>query len=303
MPWWIRSHARFSLTASQERRHVELAFERDGAGKTFLSRQFVRYPFHVCRGLYDCALDSRACSVTLQSTSGGLFESDDTRARIVAGSAAHVQVTTAAATVVHSMKQGEARQVVELEAGPNSVLEYSPQSLILFPGSALRSTVSIVAHSTATVIVCDSFLTHDPSAQQRVFAQLDMRVNVSTLDGDLLARDRQLLTGQAWRSGVVGIAGRYRAHASIWLIRPGVNAAVLGRVRNALDPHSAYGGASLLPNDAGLSVRLLCLDAVDLHRTLNRVLAQLRECDEQPRCWRSAELKSGATQPESMASA
>lgn len=290
------------MTGNEERLHFDLAFEQDRAGKAFLSTQFVRYPFHVCRGLYGNAHDSRTCSVTLQSTSGGLFESDDTHGRIAAGAGARAEVSTAASTIVHSMAHSDAAQSVELDAGAGAVLEYLPQPLILFPGSSLRSNIGVKSHRTATVIFCESFLTHDPKALQGGFDLLDTRVAVSDADGNLLAKDRQRLTGNAWRSGAAGIAGRHQAYASVWMIRQGADADadadLLQRVRQALQSPSTYSGASLLPNDAGISIRLLCPDAIELQRTLGRVLVELRQTGRVAQV--QAQLE---TQPESIASA
>ena len=149
-------------------------------------------------------------------------------------------------------------------------------------------------------------------ALQGSFDLLDTRVAVSDADGNLLAKDRQRLTGTAWRSGAAGVAGRHHACASVWMIRRSADADLLHRVRQALQSPSTYGGASLLPNDCGVSVRLLCTDAIELQQTLGRVLAQLRSTQPEPQA-RTTNLpetesatqaeSQSATQPESIASA
>lgn len=264
------------MTASGPSRCFDLAFDVDRGGRTFLGAQFVRYPVHICRGLHVDERAPEACAVTLQSVSGGLFESDVVAGRIRAQAGAQVAVNTSASTIVHAMRQAGAEQSIELHAHDQALLKYLPEPLILFPGSRVRSTTAVHAAPGATVLLCESFLAHDPArghgGTARPFTQLDTRVDVWSPEGRLLARDRMVLQGDAWQAGRVGVSARYPVHGSFWIIRQDVDdPALLSALRSALAEGTACAGASRLPNGVGLQVRVLCRDAVALRETLRRV--------------------------------
>ena len=62
---------------------------------------------------------------------------------------ARAHITTAAATIVHRMDSGHARQTVTLEAERGSLLEYLPDSLILFRGARLANELTLRVHAHA----------------------------------------------------------------------------------------------------------------------------------------------------------
>ncbi len=71
-----------------------LAFAKDGRGRTFLSRQYAGYPFHVCKTLYeDDALPGMGTIYT-QSSAGGLYEHDRHAIEILSKAGAQAHVTT-----------------------------------------------------------------------------------------------------------------------------------------------------------------------------------------------------------------
>ncbi|MGH6645531.1 urease accessory protein UreD [Aquabacterium sp.] len=265
------------MTASAPPRCFDLEFAVDRGGRTFLGGQFVRYPVHICRGLHVDEQAPEACAVTLQSVSGGLFESDLVAGRIRAQAGAQVLVNTSASTIVHAMRQAGAEQAVELQAHQGAFLQYLPEPLILFPGSRLRSTTTVQVARGATALFCESFLAHDPSSTAKTFASLDTRIDVLDPDGRLLVRDRMVLSGERWQARTPGVSSRYPVHGSVWLIQPEEDqTAALASIRAVLEDGTAYAGASRLPHRAGLHVRILGLDAVSVRRALRRVAAQVR---------------------------
>ena len=131
---------------------AELVFSRDAAGRTYVSRQFAPYPFHVCRTLYVEQDPPGMATLYVQSCSAGLLQHDDLHTSIVVEDGAQIHYTTAAQTIVHSMEDGQARQEVRIEASPGCLAEYLPEPLILFPQSRLRSSLHVSAHEGSAVI-------------------------------------------------------------------------------------------------------------------------------------------------------
>ena len=87
--------------------------------------------------------------------------------------------------------------------------------------------------------------------------------------GRLLALERYAVAGERLAAGAAQIA-RWPAQGSVVVAHRGpARDAILAALRTALAPtDSFYGGASVLPNGAGVGVRLLAADGARLRRGL-----------------------------------
>jgi len=255
------------------RPQVALTFACTKEGRTWLSQQRAAYPFHVGRSLSICGDPPRMASVYLQCCSGGLFENDDVRLQIEAYAGAVAQVTTSAATIVHSMRGTQARQSVELVAREGSRLEYLPDSLILFPAACLTSTVDVRLYERSSVLAGEIVLAHDPQALDRSFDRLHSTLTVRSEIGALLMRDRWTMPGSRLTHRLPGITGLHHAQGTVFVLHRGGNAqALLERVRAVLPEHARlYIAATRLPNDCGVMVRALGADEPLLRTALRTV--------------------------------
>ncbi|HZF35124.1 MAG TPA: urease accessory protein UreD, partial [Candidatus Angelobacter sp.] len=82
---------------------AEITFARDPGGRTYVRRQHVSYPYHVCRALTFAGDPPGMATLYLQSCAGGIYRDDRLRERIVAEEGAAAHLTTQASTIVHSM--------------------------------------------------------------------------------------------------------------------------------------------------------------------------------------------------------
>lgn len=259
---------------------LDLCFERAASGKTWLSRQRGGYPFHVGRVLpLTRRIASSSCrshanaEVIVQSSSGGLFENDRVFQRFVAMPRARATVRTAAATIVHTMTHGIAHSRVAIEAHPESRFDYLPQPTILFPAACLLSTIDVVLHRAATVLIADTWLTHDPTHRAARFGVLDATLNVRNADSQLLARDRFRLEPGAARGSLTGVRQTYGAHGGLLVLRlddgDAGNEALTRAINAALQKldmplTTAYAAAGVLPGACGTFVRMLAADSIAL---------------------------------------
>lgn len=244
---------------------VEIGFAGAPGVRTFLKRQRVAYPFHLCRALYMPGDPVEFCTVYLQSCSGGIFQADRLSLGVTAHPDAHVHLTTAASTVVHTMNEGHAEQVVRLDAGPGAYVEYLPDPLILFPRARLRNALTVRLDPSATVVLCDSFLAHDPAGAGATFDWLRSDTRIEHVDGAILAADRFEVHGTDVMSGEVGIHGPFAMQATVMVLHPAAPDRALEALRGVLpEPGKVYAGASLLPGGCGAWMRAVSSDAVAL---------------------------------------
>lgn len=259
------------LTAQQMSRskhgRLKLEFLCDPHGRTYLGGQFSSYPFHICRPFYlDDGPAKNMATVYLQSCSGGLYTEDSLRTSITAGPGAQAHVTTQASTIVHQSARGPACQQTEIKVAEGALLEFTPDPIILFPGAHLRSSLQLSLADTASAIVFDSFLAHDYRGRSGVFDLIENDLSVSGLNGEPLAIDRFRFSGADFAAALTGQMGSYACHGSFLAIAPQADiAALLAASRSAVAAdQDSLTGVSLLPDERGISARILSKDAVGL---------------------------------------
>jgi len=258
------------LESAEARGRLAITFGRDPSGRTYIRRQFVGYPYHVCRPLTFGGDPWGMATLYLQSCAGGIFRDDRLHEHIVAeeGTAAHV--TTQASTIVHSMDRGSARQEVLIEAAAGSFIEVVPDPFILFPRSRFASDLRIRAHENATVVVADSFICHDPAGTDAVFERFQSELRVEDPQGNLLALDRFRTTGATVAARRPGITGPFAAQGGLFVLqRQGASPALADALRKATaDIGQTYAGASELPNGCGAWLRVMAGDGIGLRTAM-----------------------------------
>ena len=254
-----------------------LRFARAPDGRSYIARQRVGYPFHITRPFYLDETPAGALTLYLQSVSGGIYQGEDLVMTCAAGAGSAAHVTTQAATIVHRMPAAPARQTVALEAAGGALLEYLPDPLIMFPGARLTSVLEIEAAAGATVIASESFAHHDPGGEDRRFENFEAEMRIRDEGGQLLALERYAVAGDrlAARRGQIA---RWPAQGNFVVAHRGPECeAMLAALRAVLAPtESFYGGASALPNEAGIGVRLLARDGATLRRGLEAAWRAVR---------------------------
>ncbi|MDY0883742.1 urease accessory protein UreD [Dongia soli] len=238
------------------------------AGKSFLRRQDVCYPFHICRPFYFAGDPNGMATVYLQSCAGGIFDGDDLQQAVSLEENSGLHVTTQASTIVHETPVSGAEQRTELRAAAGCFLEFLPDPLILFPGARVKARLAVELDPTATAILSDSFLCHDPSEQGRVFDHLFSETKITITGKGLVALDRFAISGSDLQGRLTGANGQYVAQGSMVIIpgRMGPDTLLSELQATLANCPGAYAMASRLSRDAGIWLRILARDAVALRR-------------------------------------
>ncbi len=258
---------------------ARIAFGKAPSGASYISGQQVGYPFHLGRTLKLPDDPNGMAAVYLQSCSGGVFAGEDLHVHLLAGPDTQVHVSTGAATIAHSMLDQSARQTVSLTAEAGALLEYLPMATILFPQAKLHSQVKVTLHPRARVMICDAFCLHAPQGDNGIFDFYRADLEVRCPSGRLLAGDRLALCGQDMSRQLVGVSDRFKVLATFMILGQDLPVEYLkATLRNALcSLPDSYVGVSALPNDCGVSVRIMTIDAVALRINLHVAWACVRE--------------------------
>ncbi|MBU1176665.1 MAG: urease accessory protein UreD [Alphaproteobacteria bacterium] len=256
------------------RGRLELGFARAPDGRTYLDRQFASYPFHICRPFYPDFGPARGmATVYVQSCSGGLYSGERLAAEITLGRGARAQVTTQASTIVHKGTYGAAGQVCAIDAGPETLVEYLPDPVILFPAARLESRLRVALDATASAVLFDSMLAHDFRGKGDGFDRFANEIAIVAPDGEPLVIDRFRITGDDFRAGGIGRMGGYACLGNVIAVAPGVETATLIDAARAATMGLGEGsvGVSRLPSLPGFSARILARDAVAMKNAMLRL--------------------------------
>jgi urease accessory protein len=259
---------------------AELVFKPSPGRRTYLSAQYLTYPFHTTRLFY---LDSDwpdLATFYLTSASGGLFQGDRIFFSAQAKAGAAVQITTGSATKIHGMERDLAVHTVHLQVEKAAYLEYLVEPAILFPRSRLESHVQLSVEKGGCAVLGDAFLTHDPSGPGVApFDDLFAEVAIRDGRGELLTLDRTRVAGQTPFLSIPGITGDRFAQGTIYFIWDGKPPDDLARVMNQSlkTMEGIYACASTLPAACGAYARILADDSLSLNHALCRVAAACRK--------------------------
>lgn len=231
------------------------------AGRTCLVRQHVPYPFHVTRPFHLDGTRPDLATLYLQSSSGGLYSGEHLCLTVEAGAGAAVSVTTQAATLVRDGKGRTATVETHLLLSAASVLMHMPDPLILFPGAAARSILSLTLPGDAVAVCCDGFSWHDPLDLGRPFASYGSEMLVRTPEGRVLVAERGTLDGGELGRPASPL-GPFRAAGIVVLLNAALDDPA--PLQRRLSELRCVSGVSPLPNGAGTALRVLAHDAGSL---------------------------------------
>jgi urease accessory protein len=258
--------------------HLDLAFRRHRVHGTWLERRLFRWPYTLSRGFRLDAAPQDMLSVILQTVSGAIQADDRLSQRIHLGANAAVHLSTQGAAPVYRAPPGLAAQEdVEIALEDGAFIEYLPDIRILFPHARLAQRVTVRLPVTATAIIADGFVMHDPSGAAGAFSRYHSETILQRTDGSLLSLDRLCLDDAPRQCGP---RASYVAFGNL-VVATGRNVSWLdafcaeAAARLARLP-GLYAAGSALPNGAGVSFRLAAIDGRHLRLGVQAVWGAAR---------------------------
>lgn len=270
-----RGHGRLRIEATGvAERTVRTHIEEFGFARA-------RFPLSGRRG--------RALEAVLINTGGGLTGGDSSRTAIHAAASAQLVATTQAAEKVYRSDGALTRVDVELSVADDAMLDWMPQTTILFDGARLhRSIAAEVASEARLLLVEPVILGRTARGERFTSGELIDRWRIRR-NGQLIYADGMLLEGDiAATLDRRACASGWAAYATLLLIAPDAESR-LETLRAALDlpdglPEHLDAGVSAW--NGMVSIRFLARDGAPLDAAIRRVIPALGIA-EVPRIWHS----------------
>ena len=253
--------------------HYELEFLRFGE-TTRIGKQFVSYPFHMTRPFALYRNIPFLSTVYQQSSSGGMYRGDRLYSKIKLFDSAFAQVTTQAATMVQNCYGKPVRQFLEINTSNNCFFAYTPDVLVMLPGSAVISDTTISRGQGSVILFIDAFDTFDLGQKGQVFDMISAKTKIFGPKEDLVALDCFHITGRSL----------LEANSPIGSWRTVINCLLLGDLETlpsqevleacGITTQDCIIGVSNLPNGAGLCLRVLCKSSIAAKLVMNQIFSK-----------------------------
>jgi urease accessory protein len=246
---------------------LELRFEPT-AGGTALVHDYATVPFHVS-GTLGHDPHPAAETVFVQSPTGGVAQGDRHDVTVTVGPDAVAHVSTQSATKVQTMRANYAAAETALSVGAGGHLDYVPEPTILHEGARYHADLTLELSAGASAVVGAVLVPGRLARGERFdFERCLSRVRATGPDGPLFEDATHLAPGEDdLAPDAAGVLGSFTVYGTLFVVAPDHGADAVAALSNrcheavatatADAPHDARGGATRLPNGAGVAVRAL----------------------------------------------
>lgn len=240
---------------------LDLVFARRG-DRSVLTHLYRQAPLLVQQALYwDEELPGLPC-VYVITTSGCVLQGDRLNVAISVGAGAMAHVTTQAATKIHQSTGGVAEQCQRLTLEPGAYLELLPGPTIPHRHSKFAGRTEAVVAEDATLLYAEILQPgrkHHGAGELFEYDLYSSAITARRPDGTELFTEKLVAEPRRFPVRQAGVMGSFDVAANVILLTtPGHADRVYGQVVPGMDPKTGcLAGASRLPNDAGLSFKVL----------------------------------------------
>ena len=253
-----------------------LRLEHDpGRQKTVAKEQYSKVPLYTQRALYlEESLPSMAY-MFIMSPSGGILQGDRYRMDITLKNNAFFHLTTQGATRLYRMDKNYATQLVNITVGEGCYFEFIPDQIIPYRSSRFYQNVTLNAHDNSTMIYSEILVPgRVGSGESFEYDICYLKASAKNQKGDLRFIDIALLEPKKRNIKDFGILESLDVIGTVYILTEEKYIRRLNdQINSAIESlPKIYGGATILPNNSGVMVRLLGPFASDIRDIIYEIV-------------------------------
>jgi len=260
---------------------LQMKLERESENqKTVITQQYCKVPLLIQRPLYlEESLPSMAF-VYILSPSGGILQGDRYRIDITLSNKALAHITTQGATRIYKMQNNFGTQMINIVQEEGTYLEYIPDQIIPYSNSRFYQIVQINIHDNATMIYSELLVPgRVASGESFKYDICYVKTIARNQTGKLRFIDVVKLQPKIEILKVGGMFGSLNVLGTVYILTDPVHVhhiqaeinSIIAQLQNTVS-----GGASILPENQGVIVRLLGKTAEELRNIIFRIVAVSR---------------------------
>ena len=259
---------------------LKLVLEHDSQrSKTIVTEQRTQVPLYVQKALhYDETIPSMA-HIFILSPSGGVLQGDRYRTDIELKNKAISHITTQGATRIYKMNSNYATQMINLKVGKDCYLEFLPEQLIPYKSSRYYQKTTFTVDDSATLVYSETIVPGRVAMGELFDYDICYLRTLCYNDKNKIKfHDNSILEPKNQTMNTLGIFGNKTVLSTMFVVTKKEHTEKLYEKINQLfkDNDEVVGGASILPNDSGLSVRILSNSSEDNKTTVYHISQMIR---------------------------
>jgi len=245
--------------------HLKIKLENDSTNdKTVITEQYSQVPLYTQKALYYDESLPKMAHLFIISPSGGVLQGDRYRMDISLTNKAISHITTQGATRIYKMDSNYATQLININVDKDCYLEFIPDQIIPYKNSRYYQKVLLNVDYSASLIYSE-IIVPGRVAMGELFSYDVCYLRTIGNDTKHTTKfiDNCILDPKNQKSNSLGIFGNYTVVASVYILAPKKFVNILNQKINIMLKNNAeiYGGSSILPDDHGVLIRLLCNSA------------------------------------------
>jgi urease accessory protein len=248
-------------------------------GKTVVKEQYSKVPLYTQRALYlEESLPSMAYMYII-SPSGGILQGDRYRMDITLTNNAYAHITTQGATRIYRMEQNYATQIVNIVVEDGCYFEFVPDQIIPYRDSRFYQKVDLKVHDNATMVYSEMIVPGRVASGESFEYDICYMKALAKNQKDMLKFiDIAILEPKKRNLKTLGILGNFDVVGSIYILTKTKYMTELNKEINSALEKFPYisGGATILPHNAGIIVRMLGSVASDLRDVMYEIIKIIR---------------------------
>ena len=235
--------------------------ENSDKNKTVITDQYSQVPLYTQKALYYDENLPNMAHLFIMSPSGGILQGDRYRMDISLANNAVSHITTQGATRIYKMNSNYATQLININVGKDCYLEFIPDQIIPFRNSRYYQKVSLNVDPSATLIYSE-IIVPGRVAMGELFSYdlCYLKTIGQNIEKNIKFIDNCMLKPKNQNMNTLGMFGNHTVLASVYILTKNENALILNKKINSIIKNNdeVSGGSTILPNNSGLVVRLMC---------------------------------------------
>ena len=235
--------------------------ENSDKNKTIITDQYSQVPLYAQKALYYDEKLPNMAHLFIMSPSGGILQGDRYRMDISLANNAVSHITTQGATRIYKMNSNYATQLININVGKNCYLEFIPDQIIPFRNSRYYQKVSLNVDPSATLIYSE-IIVPGRVAMGELFSYdlCYLKTIGQNTEKKIKFIDNCMLKPKNQNMNTLGMFGNHTVLASVYILTNNECALILNKKINSIIKNNdeVSGGSTILPNNSGLLVRLMC---------------------------------------------
>ena len=258
---------------------LELELQNDSdRQKTIITRKQTQVPLYVQKALhYDLDYPSMA-HVFILSPSGGILQGDRYRMDVELKNNAISHLTTQGSTRIYKMESNYATHMVTLNLKDNSYLEFIPEQIIPYKNSRFYQKTNLDIDESSTVVYSETIVPGRIAMGEMFDFDVCYLKTEGKINGKTKFRDSSLLTPKTQKIHALTMFDNKTILTSVYVLTK-KDVTKINDLINELfsNMENMSGGSSLMPNDSGISIRILGNSSEDQKITIYEILKIIRK--------------------------